>query len=117
MVKDSLKELVENIDYDDLKDLRKIATHKLSLVRHRDRLYFRIYLPKEFVINFERARDWAFSRGLIKKKTRWAFAKFAVMNVIDQIMKEIDKEQLNAAQSRSSEPLFVPERDGEVRQD
>lgn len=117
MVKDSLKKLIENIDYNDLKDLKKEATRKLSFVRSRDRLYFRIYLQKEFVEKFERAKDWAFTKGLIKKKTRWSFAKFAIMNIIDQIITEIDKEQLVTAQSRSSVPLFAPERDGEVRQD
>lgn len=94
MDKDSLKRLIENVDYDDLKELKKEATRKLSSVRNRDRLFFRIYLQKEFVENFVRALDWAFNRGLIKKRTRWAFAKFAVINVIDQIITEIDKERI-----------------------
>ena len=94
MDKDSLKKLIENVDYDDLKELKKEASRKLSSVRNRDRLFFRIYLQKEFVENFVRALDWAFNRGLIKKRTRWAFAKFAVINVIDQIVTEIEKERI-----------------------
>lgn len=95
MDKDRLKELIESVDYDDLKELKKEATRKLSSVRNRDRLFFRIYLQKEFVENFERARDWAFNKGLIKKRTRWAFAKFAVINVIDQIITEAENERIN----------------------
>ncbi len=94
MDKDRIKELIENVDYDDLKELKNEATRKLSSVRNRDRLFFRIYLQKEFVVNFERARDWAFNKGLIKKRTRWAFAKFAVINVIDQILTEVEKERI-----------------------
>jgi len=113
----AIKELMDSIDYDDLKVLRKEAVRKLSNVRRRGRVFFTIYLQKEYVENFERARDWAFNHGLIHKRTRWAFTKFAITNVIDMIMKEIDKEQTDATQSRSGAPLFAPAREGEVRQD
>jgi len=79
-------------------------------------LFFRIYLQKEYVENFERALDWSFRKGLIRKKTRWGFAKFAVTNVIDMIMKEIAKEQTAAVQSHSGVPLCPSEHNGKVRQ-
>lgn len=118
-MKQEIKELLENVDYDDLKDLRNEATKKLSDVRNRDRLFFRIYLPKEHVENFERAVDWAVKKGMIKKKTRWAFAKFCVLNVIDQILLEIEKEKVLRQKDdmalRATNPSpFVP---AEVRLD
>ncbi len=114
--KDAIKKLIGTIGYDDLKVLRKESTRELSKVRLRDRIKFTIYLQKEYVENFERARDWAFEKGMIKKRTRWAFTKFAVTNVIDMIMKEIDKERIAPVQSHSGVPLFVPAEEGDVKQ-
>ena len=90
-----IKKLVDSIGYDDLKTLRKEAVRKLSNVRRKGRVFFTIYLQKDYVVNFERARDWAFDKGMIAKRTRWAFAKFAVTNVIDMILKEMEKERIN----------------------
>jgi len=88
-----------------LKALRKEAVRKLSNVRRRDRVFFTIYLQKEYVENFERARDWAFSKGLIKKKTRWAFAKFCVLNIIDQILQEIEKERVGQVNNKTTQEI------------
>lgn len=111
-----IKKLMDSIGYEELKVLRKEAVRKLSNVRRRGRVFFTIYLQKDYVENFERARDWAFSRGLIQKRTRWAFAKFAVTNVIDMIMKEIEKEQAASMQIPSSMSIFNSGKDGDVRQ-
>lgn len=91
MDEQGIQKIVETINYDDLKLFKKEAVRKLSNVRKRDRIYFRIYLQKEFVESFEQAIDWAFNKGLIKRKTRWAFTRFCVVNVISMIMKEIEK--------------------------
>jgi len=113
--KEAIKKLIEGIGYEDLKILRKESTRELSKVRLRDRIKFTIYLQKEYVENFERARDWTFNHGLIQKRTRWAFTKFAVTNVIDMIMKEIAKEQTVTVQSQSGGALFTSGREGEGR--
>lgn len=119
MDNDGIKKLVEGIGYDDLKLLSKEAVRKLSNIRRRDRIYFRIYLQKEHVENFERAKDWAFKKGLIRRPTRWAFTKFAVTNVIDMILREIEKEQVEAenealAQRMTNTSPFAP---AEAKQD
>lgn len=93
MDKAAIKKLVGTINYEDLKELRRETSHELTKVRLRDRIHFSIYLQKEYVEDFERARDWAFAKGLITKRTRWAFTKFAVTNVMDMIKKELVKEQ------------------------
>lgn len=116
MDEQGIKNIVENISYDDLKILRKEATRKLSNVRKRDRLYFRIYLQKEYVEDFERALDWAFEKGLILKRTRWAFTKFCVVNVITHIIEDIKKEQLLAQQSQTGMPLFPNEHGNDAKQ-
>lgn len=92
MDEQQLKSFVDSIGYEDLKVLRQESNRKLSNIRRRDRVFFTIYLQKEYVENFERARDWAFGKGLIKKRTRWAFTKFAITNVIDMVIKEMEKE-------------------------
>lgn len=116
MDEESIKKVVENISYDDLKILRKEATRKLSNVRKRDRLYFRLYLQKEYVEDFERALDYAFEKGLILKRTRWAFTKFCVVNVIKHILEDKKKEELLAQQMQASKPLFALSKEGEGRQ-
>ncbi len=97
--KQDIKKLIESIGYDDLKVLRAESTRELSRVRLQDRIKFCVYLPKEYVEKFEQARDWAFEKRLIKKKTRWAFTKLCVVNVMTRILEEKAKEQLIAQQS------------------
>lgn len=113
--KQDIKQLIGSISYDDLMLLRNESTRELSKVNLQDRIKFTVYLQKNYVERFERALGWAFNRGLIQKKTRWAFTKFAIMNIIDQIINEIEKEQATAKQSQSGTPLFSSEREGEVR--
>lgn len=113
--KEAIKKLVGSVDYDDLKALREESTRMLRNVRLRDRIKFVIYLQKEYVENFERALDWAFRKGLIKKRTRWAFTRFAVVNMIGQIIEEIGKERVKAEEGElaqrmaSSSPFFPAE--------
>lgn len=90
-----IKSLIDSIDYNDLEMVRKESGKKLRAIRRRDRVFFTIYLQKEYVENFEKARDWAFSKGIIARKTRWAFTKFAITNIIDMVMKEIEKEWID----------------------
>jgi len=94
MDQNDLKKIIESVDYNDLKLLKKLATKKVSSVRNRDRMFFRVYLQKEYVEKFERTLDWAFSHGVIKRRSRWAFAKFAIVNVMDMIEEEMRKEQI-----------------------
>ncbi len=109
-----IKKFVDSVGYEDLKTLRKEAVRKLSNVRRRDRVFFTIYLQKEYVENFERARDWAFEKGMINKRTRWAFTKFSITNVIDMILKEMEKERINreneemARRAANTDPFALP---------
>lgn len=109
-----MKKFVDSIGYEDLKTLRKEAVRKLSNVRRKGRVFFTIYLQKEYVENFERARDWAFEKGMIGKRTRWAFAKFSITNVIDMILKEMEKERIIreneelARRAANTDPFALP---------
>ena len=115
MDQNDLKKFIENVDYDDLKLLKKLATKKVSSVRNRDRMFFRVYLQKEYVEKFERTLDWAFSHGVIKKRSRWGFAKFALVNVMDMIEEEMKKEQVErenaelALRASNPNPFHVKE--------
>lgn len=108
-----IKKLVDSIGYDDLKSLQKEAVRKLSNVRRRGRVFFTVYLQKEYVEDFERALDYAFEKGLILKKTRWAFTKFCVVNVIKHILEDRKKEQINkekgelARRNASTDPFDI----------
>jgi len=112
--KQDIKTLIESISYDDLKLLRNESTRELSKVNLQDRIKFTVYLQKSYVEKFERALGWAFKRGLILRKTRWAFTKFAIMNIIDQIITELDKEQVTkeneelARRNASTNPFDLP---------
>lgn len=113
MEKQDIKTLIESISYDDLKLLRNESTRELSKVNLQDRIKFTVYLQKSYVEKFERALGWAFKRGLIQRKTRWAFTKFAIMNIIDQIITELDKEQVTkenselARRNASTDPFDI----------
>lgn len=111
-----IKKLLDDIGYEDLKLLRKESERKLSNIRRRDRVFFTIYLTKEHVEGFVKACDWAYEKGLIKKRTRWAFTRFCITNIISMILNEITKEQAAAAQQQQGMSLFPYEHDGDVGQ-
>lgn len=100
-----IKKLIDSIGYDDLKALKEQAVRKISNVRRRDRLFFTIYLTKEHVESFERAIDWTFEKGLIKRRTRWAFTRFCIVNVISMVVKEIEKEQRGQINNKTSQEI------------
>jgi len=93
MEKDEIKKIISSIDFDELKLLREETVKEIKKVRLKDRIKFALYLPKEDRQNYEIAKRWAYSHGVIKKNSNWAFTKFAIKNVIEMIIKEIEKEQ------------------------
>ena len=102
-----------------MKTLREETVKELKKVRLKGRLKFAIYLPKENRESFEIALRWAHTKGLIAKPTNWAFTKFAVMNVIEMINNEIEKERVQKeneemAQRVYNSPTSVP---GNIRLD
>lgn len=88
-----------------MKALQKEAIRKISNVRRRDRVFFTIYLSKEHVESFERAIDWAFKQGLIKRRTRWAFTRFCIVNVISMINREAEKERVNQVDNKTTQEI------------
>lgn len=118
METDDIKSIVGTMTYNDLKQLKIEATKKLKSVRFRDRIKFTLYLPKEYKERFEVALRWAVDHSVINASSRWAFTKFAVVNMIDMIEKEMEKERIEKeneelARRAANSALFVP---GEVRQ-
>lgn len=101
--KQDIKKLIGSISYDDLKFLRNESTRELSKVNLQDRIKFTVYLQKNYVEKFERALGWAFNRGLIRRKTRWAFTRFAVTNVIDMIVREMEKEGITPENGKTTQ--------------
>lgn len=73
-------------------DLRKKISNNIKSIRKRRNLSLTVYVQAEVRDSFEIARKWAFERKLTKTDSNWAFAKFALLNTIQIILNQIEKE-------------------------
>jgi len=73
--------------------LRKKISKNIKSIRKRRNLSLTVYVQAEVRDSFETARAWAFERGLTKTNSNWAFAKFALVNTIQMIIDQIEKER------------------------
>ncbi len=83
--------LIESMSLKDVKALRTQVTKRIKSIRQEKRLRMELYVQAEYRDAFDKAMQWAYEQGLIKKPTKWGFAKFAVVNVVNMINQEIDK--------------------------
>ena len=95
MEEDVVKKLSE-LTLPELKNLRHLATKKITNIRMSKSLRVVVYLQAEVREQFETALLWAFENGLIKRKTKWSFAKFSILNTMNLIQEEIKKKQLES---------------------
>lgn len=73
-------------------------------MRKRKNLSLTVYVPAETRDSFNTAKKWAFERELTKTDSNWAFAKFALLNTIQIIVEQIEKER-----NAPPEPPEIPE--------
>lgn len=74
-------------------ELRKRISKNIKSIRKRRNLSLTVYVQAEVRDSFETARKWAFERELTKTDSNWAFAKFALVNTIQMIIDQIEKER------------------------
>jgi len=88
---------------DESQELRKKLSKNIKAIRKRKNLSLTVYVQAEVRDSFETARKWAFERGLTKTDSNWAFAKFALLNTIQIVIDQIEKER-NAPPEQPVEP-------------
>lgn len=100
---DNIDQLLSEMSLDESQELRKRISQNIKAIRKRRNLSLTVYVQAEVRDSFETARKWAFERGLTKTDSNWAFAKFALLNTIQMIIDQIEKER-----NAPPEPLEVP---------
>jgi len=93
--------LLSGMSLEESQELRKKISKNIKSIRKRKNLSLTVYVQAEVRDSFETARKWAFEREFTKTDSNWAFAKFALLNTIQMIMDQVEKER-NA-------PLELPE--------
>lgn len=89
------------------KGLRDMLTKDLQNKKRRKSKSITVYVQAEFRDAYEIAKSWAHEKNLTKKKTDWAFAKFAITNTIQMILEE--KERERNAPAEVVETVEVPQ--------
>lgn len=103
---DEFVNTIDNIDH------VKLARHRLSK-RKSDltpdtRFRITLVLPGKYESVFDKSVEFAYNSKFIKKKTRWAFTKFALFNVIDTICNQLVSGELENLSSNLDQ---VPQSD------
>jgi len=89
-----IKQSIDNMDINDIVELRKIASNKIKNIRKTNTIKIQTFVPATKHAALKRAQKWAFEQGLIEKDTTYGFAKFSIMNTIDLIMQRIANEEI-----------------------
>ncbi len=82
---------------EELKKTRDLLSSQIKRIREKDTIKIQAYIPAELKKSLDIAVEWAFLSGLIKFKTRWSFAKFAVANAITLIINQKKQEDAQKA--------------------
>ena len=90
---DNLDEILSEMSLDEAKELRLKLSKNIKTLRKRKNLSLTVYVQAEVRDSFETAKKWAFAGGLTKTDSNWAFAKFALLNTIQIIIDQIEKER------------------------
>ncbi len=76
-------------------ELRKKVQKQISEERRNKNLRVTTFIPALRINDFELVRNWSFEQKFIPKNTNWAFAKFAILNMIDLILTEMKTAEQN----------------------
>jgi len=94
MVKVITNEVIADMSIEEVKILRKQLASKMEHYRKTKSLRMEVYIQAEYRDAVEKARAWAFEKGLIARNTKWTFAKFAIINTTKLILEELEKEKI-----------------------
>ncbi len=85
---------LDSLDLNALKKLLEEVNCRIKNEKSKNMFKTNVTIPAEYRGHFEAATEWAYKRNLINKRSRWAFCKFAIINTINFILGEIEKEKL-----------------------
>lgn len=103
---ENIDQALSGMDISETKALRDKLTKDLQNKRRQKSMKITVYLAGEHRDPFETAKQWAYEKGLTKKPSDWAFAKFALTNAIRTVLDEIELER--EAQAKKQE-IPVPQ--------
>jgi len=90
---EDIDSILSSMTLDDAKVLRKKLTKNIKSMRKSKNLSLTVYVQAEYRDSFEIAKKWAHEKGLTKKPSNWAFAKFCLINTIKIVLDEIERER------------------------
>lgn len=109
------KDIVSTISLEEATKLRKKLSEKIQYIRKQKSLRMEVYIQAEYRDAVESAKDWAFEKELIKRNTKWTFAKFCIINTTKMILAQMEKEkdeklrqQANVNSQRQAQPAYDP---------
>lgn len=85
-------------------DILTAKKHQANLAKHIRKIRSKNTVKLESFVSAEKKNalllsiDWLFSHGFIKKKTRYAFLKFAVDEMMKNVLAQHEKEQAQLQQ-------------------
>uniref|UniRef100_A0A6M3Y5S2 Uncharacterized protein n=1 Tax=viral metagenome TaxID=1070528 RepID=A0A6M3Y5S2_9ZZZZ len=92
---EGIENTIDGMDINDILTLRKIATKQIKKLRKSKTKKIQTFIPATKHNELIRAQKWAFDKGLIEKDTLYGFSKFAILNTVDMIIKQIIIEEKN----------------------
>lgn len=108
----NIDHILSEMSLEESQELRKKISKNIKSIRKRKNLSLTVYVQAEVRDSFEIARKWAFKQGLTKTDSNWAFAKFALLNTIQIIREQIERErnappELPEVQEVQEEPIIT----------
>jgi len=97
-----------NHDLNKLKEIRDAATKQIKRLRDEKTIRIPAYVPAELRESLDRAVEYAFIKGFIKKPTRWGLAKFALANTITLLINQKEQEDMQKAIAAQYESPNIP---------
>ena len=89
---------IGNMDIFTAKEYRAEATKRIAYLRSKDTIKLETVMSAEKKNALILSINWLHTHGFIKKKTRYAFLKFAVEKMMENILAQHEKEQAQLQQ-------------------
>ena len=86
---ESIVNSMDSMDINEIVALRKLATKHIKKLRKDKTKKIQTFIPATKHFDLVKAQNWAYEQGLIDKNTLYGFSKFAILNTIDMIIKQI----------------------------
>jgi len=85
-----INELISTMSLEEGLVFRKKLSQKIQYTRKKKSLRMEVYIQAEYRDAVELAKEWAYENGLIKRNTKWTFAKFCIINTTKMILAQIE---------------------------